>query len=93
MASGTIKSNLLVEDKDWTYVPITNESGSGAYYCQNGYDISKSGYKPISATIISWDSMIASVTPYIASDSVLKFISDVSQTPDRIITRIVYIKI
>ena len=71
---------------------VTSRSSSGAYYSPTNYDISVSGFSPISICITSWSGLSAIVMPYIESGG-LGFSSDISQTIGGINVRVAYMKI
>lgn len=83
-------NEIIYRDYYITNHAVTSQSANGAYYSPTKYDISVSGFTPISVYITAWDNMSASVTPYI-DNNVVGFISDISLTIGSIRLRVLYI--
>lgn len=94
MASGPLKAaEIIHKNFTFTNVPITQRSAQGAYYSTiTTMDVTVAGYTPIGVSLVTWDGWVAVAEPYIRTDNKIAFVSDVSQTLNSVMLKVIYIK-
>jgi hypothetical protein len=92
MASGSAEKSMIYSTINLEHHAITTHSTGGSYYSAAEVDVSKSGYTPVACYLYAWSNVNGVVAPYVTSSDKLGFISNVSQTPNLLSVRILYMK-